>query len=132
MVKEAFIEAADSVFKNFKNKNEIMSGIKDLQLLRSTVTRCFEGMEENLAAELEEILVGVSVFQFNLMSQQTVDIAQLCIYIAQLCAFIRMVFKNMTVKEELLCILPHEGHTRGEDIFQAFMNYAYKTYSKHS
>ena len=30
-----------------------MSTIKDLQLSRSTVTRRFEEMEENLAAELE-------------------------------------------------------------------------------
>ena len=32
MVKEAVIKAADSLFGNFKNKNEIMSAIKDLQL----------------------------------------------------------------------------------------------------
>ena len=50
MVKEAFIEAADSLFINFKNKDEIMSAIKDSRLPRNTVTRQFEGMEENLVA----------------------------------------------------------------------------------
>jgi len=121
MVKEAFIEAADSLFENFKNKNEIMSAIKDLQLSRSTVTRRFEGMEQNLAAELERDICRCECFsiQFD-ESTDSVDIAQLCV-------FIRMMFKNMTVKEELLCILPLKGHTRGEDIFQAFMNYASKT-----
>ena len=44
MVKEALIEAADSLFGNFKNKDETMSASKDLQLSRSTVTRRFEGM----------------------------------------------------------------------------------------
>ena len=32
MVKEAFIEAADSLFRDFKNKAEILSSIKALQL----------------------------------------------------------------------------------------------------
>jgi len=121
MIKEEFIEAADSLFENFKNKNEIMSAIKDLQLSRSTVTRRFEGMEEKLAAELERDIGRRECFsiQFD-ESTDSVDIAQLCV-------FIRMVFKNMTVKEELLRFLPLKGHTRGEDIFQAFMNYANKT-----
>ena len=39
MVKEAFVEAADSLFRDFKNKAEILSSIKALQLSRSTVTR---------------------------------------------------------------------------------------------
>ena len=32
MVKEAFIQAADSLFRDFKNKAEILSSIKALQL----------------------------------------------------------------------------------------------------
>ena len=121
MVKEAFIEAADSLFENFKNKNEIMSAIKNLQLSRSTVTRRIEGIEKNFAVELERDIGRCECFsiQFD-ESTDSVDIAQLCV-------FIRMVFKDTTVKEELLCILPLKGHTRGEDIFQAFMNYANET-----
>ena len=121
MVKEAFIEAADSLFGNFKNKDETMSAIKDLQLSRSTVTKRFEGMEENLAAQLERDIDRCECFslQFD-ESTDSVDIAQLCV-------FIRMVFENMTAKEELLWMLPLKGHTRGEDTFQAFMNFANKT-----
>ena len=93
MVKEAFIEAADSLFGNFKNKDEIMSEIKDLQLSRSKVTRRFEGMEENLAAQLEKDIDRCECFslQFD-ESTDSVDIAQLCV-------FIRMVFENMTAKD---------------------------------
>ena len=43
--------------------------------------------------------------------------------VAQLCVFIRMVFEDMSTKEELLTILPLKGHTRGEDIFNAFMGF---------
>ena len=40
-VKEAFLEAADSLFQDFKNKLQVLSSIKALQLSRSTVTqRC--------------------------------------------------------------------------------------------
>ena len=38
MIKEAFVEAADSLFLDFKNKPDILSSIKALQLSRSTVT----------------------------------------------------------------------------------------------
>ena len=37
IIKEAFLEAADSLFENTKNKSEIVSSIKDLQLSRNTV-----------------------------------------------------------------------------------------------
>ena len=78
-------------------------------------------MEKNLAAQLEREIGWCECFslQFD-ESTDSVDMAQLCI-------FIKMVFENMTAKEELLCILPLKGHTRGEDMFQAFMNFAYKT-----
>ena len=39
----------------------------------------------------------------------------------------RMVFENITAKEDLLCMLSLKGHTWGEDTFQAFMNFANKT-----
>ena len=121
MVKEAFIEAADSLFGNLKKKDKIMSAIKDLQLLRSTVTRRFEVMEENLAAQLERDIDRCECF--SLQFDESID----SVDIAQLCVFIRMMFENMTAKEELLCMLPLKGHTRGEDTFQAFMNFANKT-----
>ena len=120
MVKKVFIEAADSLFGNFKKKDKIMSAIKDLQLSRSTVTRRFEIMKENLAAQLERDIDRCECFSLQFESIDSVDIAQLCI-------FIRMMFENMIAKEELLCILLVKGHTWGEDTFQAFMNFAKKT-----
>ncbi|KAL7369700.1 hypothetical protein ABVT39_005989 [Epinephelus coioides] len=37
VVKEAFIEAADALFDEFKNKTEIVAAIKDVQLSRNIV-----------------------------------------------------------------------------------------------
>ena len=48
MVKEAFIEAANSMFRDFKNKAEISSSIKALQLSKSTLTRRCEAMGKDL------------------------------------------------------------------------------------
>src|SRR5258705_10223212 len=39
MIKEAFLEAADVLFDNFKNKSDIISAIKSTQLSANTVTR---------------------------------------------------------------------------------------------
>ena len=41
---------------------------------------------------------------------------------AQMCIFIRMVFMNITVKEELLTVFLMKEYTRGDDIFQSFKN----------
>ncbi|KAE8277568.1 hypothetical protein D5F01_LYC24459 [Larimichthys crocea] len=40
---------------------------------------------------------------------------------------VRMVFEDMSAREELLTMLPLKGQTRGEDIFNAFMTFARKT-----
>ena len=121
MVKKAFTEAANSLFGNLKKKDKIMSAIKGLQLSRSTVIRRFEVMEENLAAQLERDIDRCECFSLQF------DESIVSVDIAQLCVFIRMMFENMTAKEELLCMLPLKEHTRGEDTFQAFMNFANKT-----
>ncbi|XP_066494918.1 uncharacterized protein [Tiliqua scincoides] len=52
MVKEAFVEAADALFQDFKNKAVILSSIKALQLSRSTVTRRCEAMAEDVTQQM--------------------------------------------------------------------------------
>lgn len=48
MIKEAFTEAADSLFGDFKNKTEIMAAINYIQ------TRRCEGIAENLEDQLKK------------------------------------------------------------------------------
>ena len=61
MVKEAFIEAADSMFRDFKNKAEISYSIKALQLSRRTVARRCEAMGEDLSKQCGRTSKIVSV-----------------------------------------------------------------------
>ena len=117
-VKEAFTVAAEALFAGFENKREIMNAVKDMQLSRNTVTRRCEDMSEDVHSQLKKDVNSCECFslQFD-ESTDMVDVAQLCI-------FIRMVFEDMSAKEELLTILPLKGTTRGEDIFNTFMEFA--------
>lgn len=116
MVKEAFIEASDALFKDFKNKTEILSAVKAVQLTRNTVTRRCEMMGDNLVQQLGKDIDYCECF--SLQMDESTNITDK----AQLCIFIRMVH-DMTAKEELLTVLHMNAHTRGEDIFQIFKNF---------
>ncbi|XP_068601877.1 general transcription factor II-I repeat domain-containing protein 2B-like [Brachionichthys hirsutus] len=44
-----------------------------------------------------------------------------------MCVFIRMVFSDLTAKEELLTVLAMKEHARGEEVFLSFKNFIEKT-----
>lgn len=117
MIKECFLEAAESLFVNFKNKAEIISAIKDIQLSRQTVTRRVETISKNLENQTMNYLRDCTYFslQFDESTDAT-DVAQLCI-------FIRMVFPDMTVKEDFLTMIPLNESTRGVDIYDSFLKF---------
>ena len=121
MVKEAFVEAADSLFRDFKNKAEILSSIKALQLSRHTVTRRCDAMAEDLTQKMWTDIRNCEFFSLQL--DESTDVSDT----AQMCVFIRMVFSDITAKEELLTVLFMKEQTRGEDIFQTFKNFIEKT-----
>ena len=84
MVKEAFIVAA--LFRDFKNKPEILSSIKALQLSRNTVTRRSKAIAEDLTRQLWKDIADCECFSLQL--DKSTDVSDT----AQLCIFIRMVF----------------------------------------
>lgn len=53
VVEEAFVEAADALFSESKNKTDIVAAIKDVQLSSNTVTQRCEGMAEGLEEQLK-------------------------------------------------------------------------------
>ena len=110
MVKEAFVEAADSLFRDFKNKAEILSSIKALQLSRHTVTRRCDAMAEDLTQQMWTDIRNCEFFSLQLDESTYVSDT------AQMCVFIRMVFSDITAKEELLTVLFMKEQTRREDI----------------
>ena len=64
-------------------------------------------MAEDLTQQLRKDIEDCECFSLQL--DESTDVSDT----AQLCVSIRMVFTNMTAKEELL---PMKEHTRGEDI----------------
>ena len=99
MIKEAFLEAADSLFRDVENKLDTLASIKALHLSRSTVTQRYEVMSEDLTQQLWSDIADCKCFSLQLHeSTDTSNTAQLCI-------FIQMVFTDMTAKEELLTLL---------------------------
>lgn len=100
MVKEAFVEAPDSLFKDFKNKTEILSSIRALQRSRNTVTRHSEAMAEDMTKQPWKDITDCECF--SLQFDESTDVCDT----AQLCIFIRIVLTDMSTKEELLKILP--------------------------
>jgi hypothetical protein len=61
MITEAFIEAVDSLFGDFKNKTEIMAA-NGIQLSSNTVTRRSEGIVENLEDQLKKDIDNCECF----------------------------------------------------------------------
>jgi Domain of unknown function (DUF4371)/Spin-doc zinc-finger/hAT family C-terminal dimerisation region len=117
IIKEAFLEAADSLFDSFKNKSEIMASIKDMPLSRNTVTRRMEAMSEDVTVQLQHDLNNCNCFslQFD-ESTDAVDTAQLSV-------FVRMAFEDGSVKEDILIVLPLKETTKGEDVYNVFKTY---------
>ncbi|GFR23599.1 uncharacterized protein TNCT_232041 [Trichonephila clavata] len=111
------LEAANSLFEEFKNKKEIVSAINTLQLSARTVTRRIEVIAENLEAELANDMEN-RIF-FSLRMDESTDVTT----ISQLAICVKMVFSDFTTKEEFLKVLPLKGSTRGEDIFSTFKKY---------
>lgn len=105
LVKEAFVEGADSLFRDFKNNPEIFNQSSPAITKYGYTALWGHGRGVN-PATLEGYR-GLRVF-FTAMNESTnmSDTAQLGI-------FIRMVFTDTTAKEELLTVLPMKEHTQG-------------------
>ncbi|XP_029654508.1 zinc finger BED domain-containing protein 5-like [Octopus sinensis] len=109
--------SADSLFDGMKNKQEISNCIKELQLSKQSIVRRAESISENLLSQLKKDLYACSCFslQFD-ESNDAIDIAHLCV-------FSRLIFHDLTVKEELFAIIPMKERTTGENIYNSFKTF---------
>ena len=118
-MKEVITEAADVLFDSFSNKTFIKTAIANLS--RNTVTRRVKCLSRNTKKQLAMVIDNCEWFSSQLdESTYVMDIAQVFV-------FIRMTFSDFSVKEELLTLLQLKGTTKGEDIFNAFTEFAAST-----
>ena len=107
-MKEAFLEAADSLFEDFNKKTQIAKAIKKANSPQTSARQCV-GMAVYVEEQLRKVIDACECF--SLQSHELADMVD----VAHLCVFIRLFFEDVSAKEELLTTLPLTGHTRGED-----------------
>ncbi len=115
--KNAFLEAADSLFENMKNKQEIINSIQNMQLSKQTVTKRVENIASDIRLQLMNDFKICTCF--SLQFDESTDACDT----AQLSIFARLVFLDSTVKEELLKIIPMKERTTGEKIYNVFKTF---------
>ncbi|XP_078509765.1 general transcription factor II-I repeat domain-containing protein 2-like [Lissotriton helveticus] len=117
LVKKCFLSAADILFAHYPNKSNIMKEIGALQLSDSTCTRRIESMGDNVLAQVIKA-VKMSPF-FSIAVDESTDVGD----VARLMIWVRYLEQEIIPKEELLCLLPLHGHTRGEDVLASMCNF---------
>ncbi len=109
-VKDCMLAIVDEVINDDKIKTSVASAIKNVPLSDTSNIR----RVEILAADVYETLLG-DLMKADTMSiavdesTDKTDTAQLCIYVR--------FFDSKCFREELLCLLPLEGHQTGDIVF---------------
>lgn len=113
-MKQTFLRSADVLFDDFPNKQAILVRIKDIPASARTIERRVTEMAENVRKQQIDAIKRNIVFSISL--DESVDVND----ISRL-AIVARYFDNNRVYEELICLLPFEGTTRGEDILSEFV-----------
>src|SRR6218665_1897661 len=111
-IKLCFQESADSLFAEFKNKDEIKKQISNLQLSHQTVARRVEIISRDIFAQLLSDLNNAS--GFSLALDESCDVTDT----EQLIIWVRFDTEDK-FREELLALVPMKNTTKGEDIYKA-------------
>ena len=111
-IKSCFINASEELFRDFKNKADILKKIKELPLSAKTIKDRTIKMCSNITIQQIEDLKLVSAL--SIAVDESCDINDT----AQVSLFVRFM-SHSGPKEELLGLLPLKGQTRGEVIANA-------------
>lgn len=117
LFKEAMTITAETIFKDFKNKDEIKNALRSVPLGPASVTRRVKSLSEDVH---RQVLKDLSICTyFSLQFDESLDVMDT----AQLVVFVRMAFQDATTKEDFLTLLHLKERTRGEDIYNEFKKY---------
>ncbi|XP_050730475.1 general transcription factor II-I repeat domain-containing protein 2-like isoform X3 [Eriocheir sinensis] len=114
-IKAAFLECSEVLFDGISNKHMIISRIKDMPVSARTVERRISEMAANVSEQQTVALTTTPVFSVAL--DESVDIND----IPRLAVFAR--YSDTEIHEELCCLKPMYGTTKGEDILKTFTDH---------
>ncbi|XP_033019564.1 general transcription factor II-I repeat domain-containing protein 2-like [Lacerta agilis] len=117
VVQKMLLVVGKALFEGLSNENDTITAIKMLNLSGETLSRRIESISSDLEHQLQTDLHKCLWFSLQL------DELTYMTDTSQLIVIVRMVFGDLSEKEELLKILPLKG-TGGEDLFQTFRKYA--------
>ncbi|XP_064111511.1 uncharacterized protein LOC135219004 [Macrobrachium nipponense] len=115
-IKAAFLEYSEVLFDGISNKHVIISWIKDMAVSAKTVERRISEVADNVSQQQMVALTSAPVFSVAL--DESMDING----IPRLAVFAR--YSDTEVHEELCCLKPVYGTTKGEDILKAFTDHS--------
>ena len=115
-IKEVFINCSEVLFEDLPNKNVIFSRIKNLSVSARTVERRVEDMVADI--KMQQAVALQSVNTFSVALDESVDIND----ISRL-AIIMRYCSDDNVQEELCCLSPMYGSTKGANILEKFINH---------
>ena len=115
-LKTAFVDCTNSLFSDFKNKEDIIKPILKLQVSDSTVIRRIEVISDNILSQLLKDIESAAFSSLALdESTDRTDIAHLVVWVR--------FPKGDTFPEEMLALMPLTGQTRGQDIHSALISF---------
>ena len=112
-VQEAFLNCAEVLFDDLPNKCTIVLRIKDMPVSSRTVVRCITDMATDVTEQQTVPLKGANVFGVAL--DESIDIND-----NPRLAVVARYRSNGEAHEELCCLKPMYGATKGKDILNTF------------
>ena len=112
-VKVAFLSCAEVLFDDLPNKCTIISRIKDMPVSPRTVERHITNMSTDVTKQQTVALKTANVFRVALDKSIDINNNPLLAVVARYCS-------NGEVLEELCCLKPMHGTTKGKDILDTF------------
>lgn len=112
-IKDCMLAVIDEIVVDQKVKESVTSSIKKVPLSDTTTLRRVELLANDVSKKLMENLRKTEFMSV------AVDESTDCTDMAQLCIYVRF-FDGVQLREELLGLVPLEGHTTGEVIFLSF------------
>ena len=115
-VKECMLASIEEVVTDEKTRNSVIDSIKNIPISDTTTSRRVETLASDVFETLLDKLKRAEVMSLAVdESTDSSDVAQLCLYVR--------FFDGECFREDLLGLIPLDGHTTGEILFEKVISF---------